>query len=568
MHKEIKILSTDVLIIGGGIAALVAANKAVEQGVDVILADKSTVSFSGQMPLSGGNFICAPPDKVDMQTGFYVEACDYLNDQEYTETFVKAMYPAAKEVADWGPFTFDKDFDGNIIFSRGGGAIHAGTTHLVMPMMLERAMEKGARTLNKLYMIELLKKDDRVVGAAGFHYHTGEFHVILSKSTILACGGCMYKSRAKFHVNNGEGIVMAYNAGAELRNAEFGNLFHHSNKYTRDDVGALSGLLASSKTFFKNAQGQALDEKYPELLRPSWNSKPEWMVLPPHRMTNAWIKEIEAGNGPIYLDLSGIPNINDPKMGAAHHGWIHDSYGHKLYKSGVNIAKEKVEWDLAPEFHQGPVRVDINGRTTIPGLYAAGDLSTQGSACFGAIALYPGGNPLMYAMVSAIWAGSDAAKTIADVPDPEVGMGEIQMLMNKIYTPLGQQDGYDPYEAIKDIQTIVFKVKHSCYKSKERLEEAQEMIEEVKEKLSDLSARDSHELVRCHEAASMVTSAEILYNASIMRTESRGSHLREDFPERDDKNWLKWVIVKKTEGRMELSIEPIPLEKYKYKPTD
>ena len=560
-----KFYSTDVLVIGGGIAALVAANKAAEQGADVIIADKSTVGLSGQMPLSGGNFVCAPPDKIDMQTRWYVEICDYLNDQEYTESFVQAMYPAAQEVGGWGPFTFDKDFDGNIVFFRGGGAIHSDTTRHVLPMMTNRVIKKGATVLNKVFMVELLKKDNRVVGAVGFHYRTGEFHVILAKATVLACGGCNYKSRAKFHTNNGEGIAMAYNAGAEMRNSEFGNLFHQTNIYTKDDVGAMNGLISSSKNLFVNTHGEALDARYPELNRPREN-KPEWMVLPPHIMTNIWIKEMLAGNGPIYLDLTKVPNINDPAMGGAHHGWKHDTYGYRMSKLGINVAKEKVEWDLAPEYHQGPVKVDTKGRTTVAGLYAAGDLSSQGSGCFGATSCYPGGNPLMYAMVSAMWAGADAGKTASSLSDPEFSTGDIEALIKRIAAPLGAKEGYNPYDAIKDIQTVLFKVKNTCYKSKDRLGKALSDIEAIKNKMPDLTAKDSHELVRCHEAASMITSAEILYNASMARTESRGSHLREDFPERDDKNWLKWVIIKKENGKAQVRIDPMPVEKYKYKP--
>jgi len=180
MMDPIKVFLTDVLIIGGGISALVAANKAAEQGVEVLIADKSTAGWSGQMPLSGGNFICAPPDKVDIQTKFYIEACDYLNDQEYTEAFASAMYPAAQEVSDWGIFSFDKDFNGNIVFSRGGGAIRMSTPHLALPMMLDRAIKKGAKTLNKVYIIELLKKD-----FIRFFYKTPpnglSFHVTLAR---------------------------------------------------------------------------------------------------------------------------------------------------------------------------------------------------------------------------------------------------------------------------------------------------------------------------------------------------------------------------------------------------
>jgi succinate dehydrogenase/fumarate reductase flavoprotein subunit len=126
--------------------------------------------------------------------------------------------------------------------------------------------------------------------------------------------------------------------------------------------------------------------------------------------------------------------------------------------------------------------------------------------------------------------------------------------------------GWNPYDAIKEIQEVAFKIKNSYFKRKERLEEALGAIEKVEAKLPGLAARDSHELVRCHEARNMAINAEILYRASLLRTETRGTNIREDYPERDDKNWLKWIIVKKEDGKMKLWTEPVPIEKYRHRP--
>jgi succinate dehydrogenase / fumarate reductase flavoprotein subunit len=91
-------------------------------------------------------------------------------------------------------------------------------------------------------------------------------------------------------------------------------------------------------------------------------------------------------------------------------------------------------------------------------------------------------------------------------------------------------------------------------------------IAEIKSRISNLAAGDPHELVRCQEARSMLTCAEILFRGSLIRTESRGTHQREDYPGRDDKNWLKWVMLRKEGGEMKLWTEAIPIGKYKYKP--
>ena len=98
------------------------------------------------------------------------------------------------------------------------------------------------------------------------------------------------------------------------------------------------------------------------------------------------------------------------------------------------------------------------------------------------------------------------------------------------------------------------------------MEKALAGIEEIEAKLADLTAKDPHELVRCHETKAMAINAELLYKASLMRTETRGTNIREDHPQRDDTNWLKWIIIRKEAGKPKFWTEPIPIEKYKYKP--
>ena len=100
-----------------------------------------------------------------------------------------------------------------------------------------------------------------------------------------------------------------------------------------------------------------------------------------------------------------------------------------------------------------------------------------------------------------------------------------------------------------------------------RKEEALSMVKSVEERLAELHAKDFHYLSKCHEVISMTACAEMTFSAALARTESRGFHYREDHPERDDKNWLRWIILKQDGEKMELSTEPIPIEKYKIKPT-
>lgn len=558
-----KILATDVLVIGGGIGGLCAANRAADQGASVLVAEKSTAAWGGQVPSAGGSFLAVPPDGVQMQTKFVVEEGEYLNDQEFTEAFVKDTYPVVLEMHQWTDL-FPKDISGKLVYTP---KIRLTRTEMFLPRLLKRAISKGTKILNKAYMTDLLTQNGRVSGAVGFHYQTGEFFVIQAKAVIIACGGCNYKGRALFHTNCGEGVAMAYNAGAELRNAEFANTFMVSNKYTGADDRAQSSVIDA----YENALGESMVKRYPELNPLSDDRTPPWMGgLIFKRWVRAIYREMDAGRGPIYLNLVDRPDLADMRYAAniiTHQNRTH-GFVRMMHRLGIDVTKQKVEWAVVPEFHGGPIRVDLNSQTTVPGLYAIGDACQNGSAYTGALegCGLTGGTPLSFAAVTGFWAGTAAGKAAGAISAPGLDMENVSRLKKQIMAPLNTKEGYNPYDAIKEIQQVAFKLKNSYVKHKERLDKALDMIGQVNSRLPDLAAKDSHELVRCHEAKSMAVNAETLYRASLMRTETRGTNMREDYPERDDKNWLKWIILQQEDGKMKLRTEPVPIEKYRYQP--
>jgi succinate dehydrogenase/fumarate reductase flavoprotein subunit len=162
--------------------------------------------------------------------------------------------------------------------------------------------------------------------------------------------------------------------------------------------------------------------------------------------------------------------------------------------------------------------------------------------------------------------GPHAARFAAEAASPKIHYEEIQRFKEGIFAPMERYKGLSPDDAIYLIQDVVCKVKYNLRRSKDRLEEAISKIEEVRQRLSELYAKDGHGLGKCHESKSMALCAEMTLRAALMRTESRGSHFREDYPARDDQNWLKWIIIKQKEGKMVLSTEPVPIEKYRIRP--
>ena len=187
MAKAATILSTDVLVMGGGISGLMAANKAADQGVNVLIADKCNALWGGQMPAAGGGFSCmGTPDEVDADVRFITKEGGYLNDQDLLHAFVRDCYPALLEAAS-GVCRFP-DISGSS--HTRPGWMRMTDTDRVLPTLLGRVLKKSAKVLNKVYLVDLLKQGNgSIVGAVGFHYQTGDFYIIQSKATVIASGG-------------------------------------------------------------------------------------------------------------------------------------------------------------------------------------------------------------------------------------------------------------------------------------------------------------------------------------------------------------------------------------------
>jgi succinate dehydrogenase/fumarate reductase flavoprotein subunit len=215
------------------------------------------------------------------------------------------------------------------------------------------------------------------------------------------------------------------------------------------------------------------------------------------------------------------------------------------------------------------IKVDHDMRTSLEGLWAIGDTSYAGSALAGAVASPPGvcpGSGIMFAVISAGWAGASAASYVSEASPVDLNNIDIDKIENAIFAPMKGDKGFSPWVAISALGSIAAPMKYNLRRSKERLSEAIGMIERLKEKLPDLNAKDPHYLGKCHEVRSMTLCAELTFRAALMRTESRGFHYREDFPEQDDTNWLKWIIIKQDKNEMKLSTQTIPINDYKIKP--
>jgi succinate dehydrogenase / fumarate reductase flavoprotein subunit len=579
-----EVIATDVLIIGGGVGGLAAAIKAKEAfpNINVLMVEKQTVGFAGKATKIGGILaFLGPGNSAEKFIDFQVKTAGiFLNDQEALTKYVGDTYGAIEQLGKWGT-NLAKGPDGNLaILSNSAFAPEFSSTFIDIDMMVPMraiARKLGTKIMNKIHVVDLLKRGDRVIGAVGFDIITGKFYVFKANATILANGSCGYKVRRFWSAGTGDGIAAAYRAGAQMRNAEYGNLYGHV-VYQDFDAGQVG------HQFLVNSLGENLQRKYMP------NAGPSGVFLPVG-MAVGLEKEIAEGRGPIlFSPPSGGPGGGPPGGGPPGGGPPGRGPGGQ---SGMMMGRglpKLSDWNrrmqekqqkyggppsqkraIAVPFHGelSCIRVDHNMKTTLDGLWAIGDTSYAGSAVAGAVASPPGvtpGSGIMFAVISANWGGPAAASYAAGVSAVEPDAAEVKQLKDRIMAPAKRSKGYSPWDAISLLQDVVAPMKYSLRRSKERLEEGLARVQQVKETLPELYAKDMHYLGKCHEVISMTECAEMTFRSALMRTESRGFHFREDYPERDDKNWLKWIVLGCVNDKMVASTEPIPIETYRVKP--
>jgi len=411
----------------------------------------------------------------------------------------------------------------------------------------------GAKTLNKIQVVDLLTQDGRVVGAVGFNIIDGRFYIFKAKSTILANGSCNYKMERMWSAANGDGIAAAYRAGAEMRNAEFGNFY---DILIKDQNSPAVG----SQAFVFNANGDQLVKLY------GAEDEPDIALATILGME----KEIIEGRGPLVLDMAGWQGrfAFRPRWERPHWDAFYGRSREKMSKYGPP-PMERPEVTFSFHAELSPVKVDHDMKTTLEGLWAIGDTSYGGSALAGAVFAPPArmrGTGLLNAVFSAMRGGPSASRSISNASPPEVDYDQIKQLKEEIFAPMERDKGLTPADAVQGIQDIIVPIKYNLRRSKDRMEEALSRLDALKQKLPTLVAKDGHALFQCHEARAMALCAEMTYASALMREESRGWHYREDFPERDDQTWLKHSFCWLEKDRVNIKYRPVEITRWEPKP--
>lgn len=555
-----QVLSTDVLVIGGGIAGLTAAiiAKETNPNLDVLIVEKQTTGYSGKANRGGGVLQYFDFDRVKPIefVAYHANAVGcFLGDQEQMLKYVSMNHLMIDKLKDWG-VKIPYNEDGTLrVFSTGPMTGMIGVDLDITIQVRRTAEKKGVKIIDKVTISDLLTNNGEISGATGYSILDGTFYVIKAKTVILATGSQNYRVMNMWANGRGDGIAAAYRAGAEMRNAEFGNFAQLFKVKSHHEL-----------VFNENVLYNRLDENITTNFR--WF--PEADIN-----SNAiaeWYKQMSLGRGPIHMRPEECPlTQGDEVMFTTNDMWVRP-YGLKLWKT-IYEKCHQVDTDneVAPGFlgEQSPVKVNHDMETTIPRLFAIGDVSYAGSAAAGAVPAPPGrnrGSGILNAVFAGIIAGEKSAMYVEKAEEAILVDEQVEACRVRAFAPLCREEGITAKEVIQDVQAIIAPVENSIYISEHRINIALRKLEKVKGKLTRLKAEDYHGLLSCHEAEAMVLSAEMFFRAALLRKESRGWFLREDYPGVDNQNWLKWITVKEVDGEMVFDTEDVPVEKYPIKP--
>ncbi|NBE55907.1 fumarate reductase/succinate dehydrogenase flavoprotein subunit [Streptomyces boluensis] len=543
-------LSCDVLVIGGGTAGTMAALTAAGRGARVLLLEKAHVRHSGAlaMGMDGVNNAVVPGRaEPDDYVAEITRANDGIVDQSTVRQTATRGFDMVKRLESYG-VKFEKDEHGEYAVRQ----VHrSGSYVLPMPegkdvkkvlyrQLRRRENRELIRIENRVMPVRVLTSGGRAVGAAAFNTRTGQFVTVRAGAVILATGACgrlglpasgyLYGTYEN-PTNAGDGYAMAYHAGAELTGIECFQI----NPLIKDYNGPACAYVANPFGGYQvNRHGERfVDSDY-------WSGQ----------MMSEFAAELASDRGPVYLKLSHLPEESVSALESILHsterptrGTFHAGRGHDYRTHDIEMHISEI--GLCGGHSASGVRVDDHARTTVPGLYAAGDLASVPH------------NYMIGAFVFGDLAGEDAAQF--PCYEGELPQDQLAAAHELIYRPLRHPEGPPQPQVEYKLRRFV-----NDYvappKSGARLSLAVEAFERMRAEIAGMGAATPHELMRCAEVSFIRDCAEMAARSSLARTESRWGlyHERTDHPRRDDTDWLHHLdLYKSPSGAMEFTARPV-----------
>ena len=549
----------DVLVIGAGGAGLRAAIESASLGVSVGLVCKSLLGKAHTVMAEGG--AAAAMGNVDPRDNWQVHFRDtmlggkMLNNWRMAHLHAQQSPDRIRELEQWGAL-FDRLPDGTISQRAFGGhtcnrLCHVGDrTGLEMIRTLQdRVVQQGVPVYMECTISHLFKDGDRIAGALGYWREHGRFVLFKAKTIILATGGSgkMYQVTSNSWEYTSDGMGMAYDIGADLMDMEFMQ-FHPTGMVWPPGV---KGILITEAV---RGEGGRLTNNKGERFMERYDAK-RMELSTRDLVSKAIYTEVKEGRGSehggVYLDVSHLDaEYVKRKL---------PSMFHQLKEfADVDITKQPMEVGPTTHYSMGGVRVDADtAASTIPGLYAAGEVS---SGMHGANRL--GGNSLSDLLVFGRLSGMHAAEFAKkSATPPKVRDEEVQRATRELLEPFERTQGPSPYEIHEQLQEMmqnyvgIMRIEEDIKRALEKLKELKQQLKTVRVTGSRMYNPGWH---LAYDLKNMLKTAEAVSLSALTRQESRGAHTRLDYPQTDPE-WGKVNLVISKDGEaMRLRKEPLP----------
>lgn len=564
----------DVVLVGGGGAGLRAAIAIAETDPRLSIAVVSkvypmrshTVSAEG-----GAAAVARSDDSLDEHAYDTISGGDWLCDQDAVEAFVREAPEEMLRLEHWG-CPWSREPDGRVAVRPFGGMKKMRTWfaadktgfHMLHTLFQTSLKYASVTRYDEWFVTRLLVDDGRVQGVVAIDMKTGRIQAILARAVVLTTGGCgrVFPFTTNANIKNGDGMALAYRAGAPLKDMEFVQYHPTGLPFTGiliTEAARAEGGYMLNKDGYRYLQDYDLGKPQPKPVLRSMELGPR------DRLSQAFMKEVEKGRtlkGPygdyVHLDLRHLgAKIINTKL----------PFVRELCLKYENIDPIKEMIPVRPVVHymMGGVHTDIEGATPLPGLYAAGEV-----ACVtinGANRL--GSNSLPELLVFGARAGKAAARFAREQRPPTFAIQaqaeDEQARLEQLTRKTGGREQIADLRAAMQ-QTMERSV--GIYRSGSSLNEAAGVLRQLQERYNDVAIHDhsrtfNTELTGALELSYMLDVAESMVQSALRREESRGAHQRTDFPNRDDAKYLTHSLVaRQDDGAPKVAYSPVTITRW------
>jgi prepilin-type processing-associated H-X9-DG protein len=565
------VIDTDVLVIGAGVAGVEAAIAARKAGASVIIVDKKAFGHCGDTGIqTSGRMTSAcfeiDGDSVEAHLKNACAAGEYVIDQEFVRQVIQAYYDEAVTLKDenYGSIHFRAE-DGTPFIENSTDLPRCWAGYRVTNSAFI-ASQLGVRVMEYVNVTKLLAGDDgQVVGACAVDFRTGSFYAIRAKGTILATGGdtglwgagsiaARHGGGAEYLMGDGHALAAPF--GVTFRDLEFRSLYPRHGALFPTGLANFGTLGSEQWDEYKDADGNYILRDDPQTLR---------------SITVAWYKAQIEGRG---TEHGGVyAPLDDFGAGAAGAGYLklgigqdsNDQCGRAWEHSGFDLHDgDKVEVGPQHIYDYGGIVTDIDGATGVDGLYAAGECAMHCGAGYSSLRMFSSG------MVMGNHAGKAAAGRAAGIDAPlPVDWEQVRSEKERVFGML-ENEPDDPmrvHELKHRIQDTAWKgagALRSDARCAEALAEFDEEESDLKRmRLEDKSKVCNVEWMEALSLANAIKMGRMDTLAARTRTESRGTHLRAEYPEQDNVNWLKNVYITETNGELKVEVRDTNITDYR-----